>query len=186
MSRFLERSTVDINCHDNNRETPLILAAKNGHIGAVGLLLRYKADANAQGGIYGRALQAAAAHGHGSIVEMLLNNGADVDAQSGYYATALYAAVDKGYDNIVVILLSKGANINAQSKTQLKHIKATIERIFSSKIIERTKQLMMDMETNKESDFTLTVESKTPDLTSGIAFPQSTLSHGNIEQSDDE
>ena len=40
-------------------------------------------DVNAQGGVYGNALQAASYRGFGGIVKMLLECGADVNAQEG-------------------------------------------------------------------------------------------------------
>lgn len=43
------------------------------------MLLKNKADVNAQGGKYGNALQSASAAGHWTIVQLLLDNGADVN-----------------------------------------------------------------------------------------------------------
>jgi ankyrin repeat protein len=43
----------------------------------VQLLLDKGADVNAQGGIYGNALQAASARCHKQVVKLLLDNGAD-------------------------------------------------------------------------------------------------------------
>ncbi|CAG8882698.1 unnamed protein product, partial [Penicillium egyptiacum] len=45
------------------------------------------ADANAQGGQYGNALQAACSKGHDKIAQMLLERGADANAQGGYYGS---------------------------------------------------------------------------------------------------
>ncbi len=52
-------------------------------------LLERGADVNAQGGVYGNALQAASHGGHGEIVRQLLERGADVNAQGGHYGNAL-------------------------------------------------------------------------------------------------
>ncbi|KDR83296.1 hypothetical protein GALMADRAFT_58158, partial [Galerina marginata CBS 339.88] len=41
------------------------------------------ADVDAQGGIYGNALQAASSGGHETIVRLLLENGADVNVWGG-------------------------------------------------------------------------------------------------------
>ncbi|CUS06942.1 unnamed protein product, partial [Tuber aestivum] len=40
-------------------------------------------NVNAEGGVYGNALQAAAAKGDESVVRILLERGADVNAQGG-------------------------------------------------------------------------------------------------------
>ncbi|KIK60741.1 hypothetical protein GYMLUDRAFT_138776, partial [Collybiopsis luxurians FD-317 M1] len=77
-------------------------------------LLQAGADVNAQGGIYGTALQAGAAKGNKEIVEYLMHMGADVNAQGGDYGTALQAATVNDKKEIVGYLLQAGANVNAQ------------------------------------------------------------------------
>ena len=64
-------------------------------------LLERGADVNAQGGIYGSALQAACSRGHNKIVQMLLEWGADINADNEYYGSALQAACSEGHDKIV-------------------------------------------------------------------------------------
>ncbi|KAL9084482.1 MAG: hypothetical protein Q9165_008055 [Trypethelium subeluteriae] len=81
---------------------------------AVKLLLQTGADINAQGGIYGNALQAASLGGYTELVQLLLDKGANIHAQGGEYSNALQAASSRGYTAIVQLLLDKGADINAQ------------------------------------------------------------------------
>ncbi|KAK6189312.1 hypothetical protein LQW54_013392 [Pestalotiopsis sp. IQ-011] len=59
------------------------------------------ANANAQSGKYGSALQAALYQGYEEIVQLLLDNGADVNTQGGEYGNALYIASYQGYQEIV-------------------------------------------------------------------------------------
>ena len=47
---------------------------------------------NAQGGLFGNALQAASLEGHKGVVQILLDQGADVNAQGGLHDNALHAA----------------------------------------------------------------------------------------------
>ena len=54
---------------------PLNKVVAGGHEKIVELLLRNGADVNAQGGVYGTALQAASYGGHEKVVELLLSNG---------------------------------------------------------------------------------------------------------------
>jgi len=70
----------------------------------VDTLLARGADVNAQGGIYGTALQAASERGHCEVVHTLLARGADVNAQGGLYGTALQAASERGHCEVVEML----------------------------------------------------------------------------------
>ncbi|CAG7554296.1 unnamed protein product [Fusarium equiseti] len=79
-------------------------------------LINKGAGVNAQGGLYGNALQAASAEGHSEIVGLLLEKGADVNAQGGNYGNALQAASAGGYSKIVELLLETGADVNAQGR----------------------------------------------------------------------
>jgi ankyrin repeat protein len=85
-------------------------------------LLEHGADVNAQGGVYGTALQAASARGHAEIVRQLLERGADVNAQGGENGTALQDASDGGHAEIVRQLLEhgveQGANVHGPHGTK--------------------------------------------------------------------
>ncbi|SLM40588.1 P-loop containing nucleoside triphosphate hydrolase, partial [Lasallia pustulata] len=99
--------------------TPLYYGSLAGVTELVQLLLKNGADVNAQGGIYGNALQAASWGGHESVVQLLLKNGADVNAQGGHFGNALPAAALQavyctGRESVVQLLLKNGADVNAQ------------------------------------------------------------------------
>ncbi|KAK6433944.1 hypothetical protein LTR95_009872 [Oleoguttula sp. CCFEE 5521] len=87
-------------------------------VDCVKLLLEIGADANAQGGEYGNALQAACKRFDEEeaikVVDMLIQHGADVNAQGGLYGNALQAACTSGHEKAVEILIGKGADVNAQ------------------------------------------------------------------------
>ena len=104
----------DINTPDDTTTYPVMWASLNGHDRIVQLLLERGADANAQGGEYGNALQAACTGGHDKIAKMLLERGTDANAQGGVYGNALQAACTGGHDKIAQILLERGAGVNAQ------------------------------------------------------------------------
>jgi ankyrin repeat protein len=69
---------------------------------------------NAQGGVYGNALQAASVEGNEEIVAMLLEKETDVNAQGGIYGNSLQAASFKESKEIVAMLLEKRADVHAQ------------------------------------------------------------------------
>ncbi|KAJ4859748.1 ankyrin repeats (3 copies) domain-containing protein [Trichoderma breve] len=71
-------------------------------------------DVNAQGGIFGTALQAAAYSGQTRSVRMLLERGAQISIWGGKYRNALNAAVIRGHWDIVDILLEKGREQSCQ------------------------------------------------------------------------
>ena len=98
--------------------TPLIIAAHNGHLNSVKILLGYGADIDARGTlkiadevIKGcTPLWAAAASGHLDVVKLFINKGAFVDLQDKDGDTALHYAVKGGHLEIVSELLALGAS----------------------------------------------------------------------------
>jgi ankyrin repeat protein len=104
-----------VNARNSHGDTPLSMAAVQGHCEAVNMLLDKGADVNAQGGDYGNALQAASSRGHEVVVKILLDKGADVNAKGGHFGNALQVASAGGHEAVVKMLLDKGADVNAQS-----------------------------------------------------------------------
>ena len=99
--------------------SPLIAAAYEGHRDTVNLLIKFKADVNAQAqtGGYGNALIAVACGGNLEIIQLLLDSGADINAQLtvGEYGSALAAAAAWSDSlEIIQLLIDSGADINAQ------------------------------------------------------------------------
>ncbi|KAL7954396.1 ankyrin repeat-containing domain protein [Trichoderma compactum] len=75
-------------------------------------------DVNAQGGIFGSALQAAAYFGRTLLVRLLLDKGANINVRGGKYRSALNGAVVRGCWDIVEILLKAGATPDCQLQQQ--------------------------------------------------------------------
>jgi hypothetical protein len=94
--------------------SPLYYVSLTGLVESARVLLEYGADVNAQGGLYGTALQAASCGGHDGVVQRLLENGADVNSRGGLHGTALQAASTWGHDGVVQRRLENGADVNAQ------------------------------------------------------------------------
>jgi ankyrin repeat protein len=90
----------------------------------VKMLLKSKADINAQAGKYGNALQSALAAGHWAIVQLLLDDGADVNMRGGLYNSALNAAAAESHIDIARLLLENSAEVSqhdVQEKSVLHH-----------------------------------------------------------------
>ena len=69
---------------DKLSRTPLMFAAKNGHVHVVSYLLQLGVDVNAQDTSENTALHYASAYGWVTCVKLLLKTGADADSKSNW------------------------------------------------------------------------------------------------------
>lgn len=90
----------------------LQIAATEGHIPIIEMLLKTKIRINSRDSLGHTALYCAAAYGHLSVVTILLENGALIDCETADGDTALGIAVQRGHYKTVEYLLAKGANVN--------------------------------------------------------------------------
>ncbi len=92
--------------------TPLLFAARAGHLASATLLVAAGADVN-DTAPYGTSATVVAAHsGHGEVAAFLLDKGADPNRDGAGY-TALHAALLQKDEPLVKALLVHGANPNA-------------------------------------------------------------------------
>jgi len=104
-----------------NNYTPLIYAAKGGHVTCMALLINRGANINNLT-IYGETpLSVAAQHGNCKGVQLLIDRGAILDHKVSNIFTALYAAAKNGHILCVKALVDAGADVNIQraGKTML-------------------------------------------------------------------
>ncbi|KAG9853157.1 purine and uridine phosphorylase, partial [Aureobasidium melanogenum] len=90
----------------------LDIAAEEGHVKIVQMLLDRRPEVIAEGEVYGSALAAASYEGHDDVVQMLLDRDADVNIIGGCYGSALQAASRAGHGRIVKMLLQNAINID--------------------------------------------------------------------------
>ena len=103
--------------------TPLIIAARNGHLNSVKILLQYGADIEDRGTLKSgdevregcTPLWAAADIGHLDVVKLLIERNADVDGRISTGSTPLRAAAYEGHLDVVRCLVESGADVNAQN-----------------------------------------------------------------------
>ena len=115
----LETKTKD----DSHFVTPLIIAAHNGNLNSVRILLRYGADIEARGTLKMNdeviegctPLWAAAASGRLDVVKLLIERNADVDSRTLTGSTPLRVAAHEGHLDVVRCLVESGADVNARN-----------------------------------------------------------------------
>ena len=103
--------------------TPLIIAAHNGHLKSVKILLGYGADIEDRGTIKKddeviegcTPLWVAAATGHLDVVKLLIEQNAEVDGRTTTDSTPLRVAAHDGHLDVVRCLVESGADVNARN-----------------------------------------------------------------------
>ena len=95
--------------------TPLILAAKEGNLSSLYVLLQLKANPDIQTNIGATALLAASHYGHEQCLHLLIQSKANPDIQDNKGSTALYLASQQGHQKCVDLLLQSKANPDIQA-----------------------------------------------------------------------
>ncbi len=93
--------------------SPLLFAARNGHVDVASALLDAGAEIDAVAGNQASPLVVAAHSGHTKLAQMLLERGADANAIGAGY-NALHAAILRGDRSLVLALLDHGADPNVR------------------------------------------------------------------------
>lgn len=113
---------ADPSLSDNQGQTPLTLAARQGHVGVLQILLDWIHDqgsdtvrtllehADSEGWT---ALRSSSFGGHNEAVKMLLEAGAEVEGCDPEGRTALRAAAWGGHEEILLTLLGHGAKVDS-------------------------------------------------------------------------
>ena len=124
LSAESRKATLETKIKDgDDLATPLIIAARDGKLDFVKVLLRYEANIEARGtikidGEVGEgftALWIAAANGHFDVVRLLIEQNAEVDGRTSSNSTPLRAAAFDGHLDIVRCLVENGADVNARN-----------------------------------------------------------------------
>jgi ankyrin repeat protein len=96
----------------DNYRSPLIVAANNGDIPIVEILLERGAMVDIMKSGKETPLYLASEKGHTEVVRMLLEKGANVNIESSHHGTPLYPASENGHAEVVKLLLSKDKELN--------------------------------------------------------------------------
>ena len=125
MNAEARKTALETNIKDgDDLATLLIIAARDGQLDFVKVLLRYGANINVRGTIKidgeiidgCTALWVAAINGHLAVLRLLIEQNAEVDARtSRTNTTPLTAAAFHGHLDIVCCLVENGADVNARN-----------------------------------------------------------------------
>ena len=108
-----KRKSNDILC---DRETPLHIAAFEGHTEIAELLIARGADVHAKDKNDNTPLHTSANMGAKEIAELLISKGVNVKATNEFVRTPLHYASCRGSKEIVELLIAKGADVNAKDE----------------------------------------------------------------------
>lgn len=117
INMLLKRGLASVNSRDSEGNTPLMIAASNGRIPLMNLLLSRGAWVNAQNDLGYTPLMLAAMEGHQEAVKLLLSWGADEDLCNYENMRALECSRDQGIDDM---LLHFSENMAAKEKQKKK------------------------------------------------------------------
>jgi ankyrin repeat protein len=104
---LLTHTKQDLSKPDKFGRTPLILAAKNGHVSILSLLLKYNSSINAKDTSGNCALHYASAYGFIECLELLLMFKAEVHVENLWKLTPIHIAILKRHDLCVRLLLNE-------------------------------------------------------------------------------
>lgn len=103
MAKALENG-ADANTVDNNKNSLLLIATRNGQTEMAKLLVKHGADVNQQSDNLDSAFLYAGASGQTELVQLYLHNGARFDLFNRYNGTALIPACERGHVETVRLL----------------------------------------------------------------------------------
>lgn len=108
----LLRTSNNINPKDSLGQTPLFLAAKNGHEAVIKLLFDNGVAVDSRSRLRETPLFISAKNGHEAVVKLLLDSDAAVNSRNYLRETPLLVTTRNGHEAVVKLLLDNGAAVN--------------------------------------------------------------------------
>ena len=105
-----------VNAKGGMEETPMRVAAVQGHVSVLSLLLEHGAHVDGRGSLGSTPLHRASSNGKVAVGQYLLDHGADINAQERDGWTPLFSAALGGQVEFARMLLERGARIDVHVK----------------------------------------------------------------------
>ena len=105
---------VDVNARDKSGDTALIIAADNGNLDAVRMLLNENVNPTLKDKNGDNALIRAVKNGYLDVVDVILRKKNLINSTGRHKRTALMVAAENGKVRVVKLLIKKGAKISAK------------------------------------------------------------------------
>ncbi|MGD2180784.1 ankyrin repeat domain-containing protein [Lusitaniella coriacea] len=116
--------------------TPLMLAAMQGHVSVVELLIARQTDVNARDCLGKDALCLACSNGHLPVVRALVNAGVSINQQDSQGDTPLLLALSHQHIPLATFLVESGADVNAKNEEKRTPLMAAIHEEEYLEIIQ--------------------------------------------------
>ncbi|XP_060691834.1 dynein axonemal heavy chain 12-like [Hemiscyllium ocellatum] len=113
--QYLLEKGCEPNAKNEEGDSVLITAIRNGSLDVATLLLRFGAAVNLECINKRTALHEAAKLGSKDFVDLLIHAGAAIDPRSAFGLTPLALAAQNGHTEVVKLLLQKGADVLSQA-----------------------------------------------------------------------
>ena len=147
-------SNIEIECTDDVKQTPLILATRYDYLDIAELLLNYGASVNKSDVDQWTPLLNACKNGNLKLAELLLEHKANVEDRDCGGFTPLMWACYKNHLEIVRLLLNQGANPNVQCKNGISCLSWAAGRGFISVADELLNVPNIKVDTQDRNGFT--------------------------------
>ena len=115
MQWLIDECDVNPNVEDDDHETPLFPASRNGNLKATRLLLDAGAEVDHRNWQEMTPLHRASENGHDAITKLLLEHKADVNAMHVYNWTPLHLASRTGRSRVAEVLLDDHADVDSEN-----------------------------------------------------------------------
>ena len=113
LNEKLEKTIGTVHEKDQNGNTKLHLASRDGRLEDIKLLLELGADVNARNNHQWTPLHNATVNGHNKVAKFLLQNGSDVHAKNIQQDTSLHLAANA---QIAELLIEHGADVDDKNR----------------------------------------------------------------------